>query len=70
MQRDANPDTWYLDGSGAADVKFNDLPAYAANVNTTEAPYNRSLGGTPALDAAEIEDVLAFLRTLTDGWTP
>lgn len=70
VQRDTNPDTWYLDGSGAADVKFNDLPAYAANVNTTEAPYNRSLGGTPALDAAEIEDVLAFLRTLTDGWTP
>ena len=70
VQRDTNPDTWYLDGNNIADVKFNDLPAYAANVNTTEAPYNRPLGGTPALSAAEIEDVLAFLRTLTDGWTP
>jgi len=70
VQRDTDPDTWYRDGSNAADVKFNDLPAYAANVNTTEAPYNRPLGGTPALSAAEIEDVLAFLRTLTDGWTP
>ena len=70
VQRDTNPERWYLDGSQAADVKFNDLPAYAANVNRSEAPYNRPLGGTPALDTAEIEDLLAFLRTLTDGWTP
>lgn len=70
VQRDTNPERWYLDGSQAADVKFNDLPAYAANVNRSEAPYNRPLGGTPALDAAEIEDLLAFLQTLTDGWTP
>lgn len=70
VQRDTNPGAWYLDGNGAVDAKFNDLPAYAANVNISEGPYNRPLGGTPALDAAEIEDVLAFLRTLTDGWTP
>jgi len=70
VQRDTHPERWYLDGSQAVDVKFNDLPAYAANVNRSEAPYNRPLGGTPALDAAEIEDLLAFLQTLTDGWTP
>lgn len=70
VQRDTNPERWYLDGSQAVDVKFNDLPAYAGNVNRSEAPYNRPLGGTPALDAAEIEDLLAFLQTLTDGWTP
>lgn len=70
VQRDTDPSLWYRDGTGAADVKFNDLPAYAANVNRSEAPYNRPLGGTPALDTAEIEDLLAFLHTLTDGWTP
>lgn len=70
VQRDTDPSLWYRDSTGAADVQFNDLPTYAANVNRSEAPYNRPLGGTPALDTAEIEDLLAFLNTLTDGWTP
>ena len=41
-----------------------------ANVNTTEAPYDRKRGDTPALNDAEIDDVLSFLKTLTDGWVP
>ena len=43
---------------------------YVGNVNTGEVPYNRILGGTPALDAGEINDVIAFLCTLTDGYDP
>jgi cytochrome c peroxidase len=70
VQRDTNPELWYLDINGQPDVKFNDLPDYDGNVNRTEAPYNRAAGGTPALNTAEIEDLLAFLNTLTDGWTP
>ena len=79
VQRDTNPEKWYTlsdlitpdtDGDGNV-VRFHDLPeAYRGNVNVTEAPYNRKLGGTPALSTDEIEDVLAFLNTLTDGWTP
>ncbi len=69
VQRDTNPERWYLTGSSTPDTKFNDLPAYAANVNVSEGPYNRPLGGTPALDTAEIEDLLAFLNTLSDGWS-
>ncbi|MEO8004399.1 MAG: cytochrome c peroxidase [Betaproteobacteria bacterium] len=65
VQRDTDPDKWYPPGQ-----KFNDLPAkYQANVNTTEVPYNRSLGQAPALTDAEILDVVAFLNTLTDGFT-
>lgn len=71
VQRDTNPAKWYpLDGSGTV-VKFDDLPPeYRVNVNTTEVPYNRRLGGVPALSDAEIDDVITFLKTLNDGYAP
>jgi cytochrome c peroxidase len=43
-------------------------PAYRGNVNTTEGPYNRQPGMAPALSTSEIEDVIQFLGTLTDGY--
>jgi cytochrome c peroxidase len=71
VQRDTSPEKWYpLNADGSVN-KFDDLPAaYRANVNTSEAPYNRRRGGTPALSDAEIDDVIAFLATLTDGYQP
>jgi cytochrome c peroxidase len=71
VRRDTNPEEFYpLDSSGQP-IKFDDLPdVYKANVNTTEAPYNRRPGDRPALDSAQIDDVIAFLNTLTDGYTP
>lgn len=73
VQRDTNPDKWYPTVGGIVQ-KFNDLdlanhPEYEANVNTSEVPYNRHLGDVPALSDAEILDVIAFLNTLTDGFT-
>jgi cytochrome c peroxidase len=48
--------------------KFDDLPKrYWANVNR-EPPFDRNRGEKPALDEAEIRDVVAFLGTLTDGY--
>lgn len=71
VQRDTNPEKWYLKADGSADVKFNDLePAYRGNVNRSEAPYNRNPGDVPALSDTEIDDLIAFLNTLTDGYTP
>ena len=71
VQRDTSPEKFYpLNADGSID-KFNDLPAaYKGNVNTTEVPYNRLPGDAPALSDAEIDDVIAFLATLTDGWQP
>jgi len=43
---------------------------YLGNVNTTEIPYNRHIGDTPALSTSEINDVITFLCTLTDGYDP
>lgn len=71
VQRDTNPEKWYpLDAQGRPQ-KFDDIPAlFARNVNTSEAPYNRKPGQAPALTDAEIDDVVAFLKTLTDGYDP
>ena len=71
VQRDTSPEKWYpLRADGTVDV-FNDLPpAWRGNVNRSEAPYNRQRGDAPALSDAEIDDVIAFLATLSDGFTP
>ncbi|WP_428310261.1 cytochrome-c peroxidase [Hydrocarboniphaga sp.] len=67
VQRDTNPEKWYPAGADGV-RKFDDLPApYQKNVNTTEVPYNRKPGDQPALSDAEIDDVIAFLNTLTDA---
>lgn len=69
VKRDTNPELWYPIVDGVPD-KFNDLPSdNRGNVNTTEVPYNRKLGGVPALTDAEIDDLAAFLATLNDGYT-
>ena len=69
VQRDTQPQKWYpLNADGSVN-KFDDLPPkYRGNVNTTEAPYNRKPGEAPALDDAEIDELIAFLKTLSDGY--
>ena len=71
VQRDTHPEKWYpLNADGTVN-KFDDLPPqYHANVNTAEVPYDRVLGDAPALTDAEVDDVVAFLRTLSDGYRP
>ena len=67
VQRDTNPEKFYPVVHGKVQ-KFDDLPKrYWANVNT-EPPFDRKPGEKPALDEAEIKDVVAFLNTLTDGY--
>lgn len=74
VRRDTNPEQWYpSSGKGKAlkVAKFDDLPTELhGNVNTAEKPYDRKPGEKPALDEAEIADLVAFLKTLTDGYKP
>ncbi|HLO67999.1 MAG TPA: cytochrome c peroxidase, partial [Holophaga sp.] len=71
VQRDTHPEKWYPTAPDGTVTRFDDLPAaHRKNVNVTEAPYNRLPGMAPALDEAEIEDVVAFLQTLNDGYRP
>ena len=67
VSRDTQPEHWYPRKADKSIAKYNDLPAkYHANVNVDEVPYGGKRGGKPALNDQEIDDVVAFLRTLTD----
>jgi cytochrome c peroxidase len=67
VQRDTNPERWYPHGKRGT-VKFDDLPADERdNVDVVDLPLDRKRGGKPAWNARDIEDVTAFLKTLTDG---
>jgi cytochrome c peroxidase len=70
VRRDFSPGEFYpIDSSGAV-RKFDDLPPdLAPNVNTAEVPYDRRMGEAPRLSEAEIDDLEAFLNTLTDGYS-
>jgi cytochrome c peroxidase len=69
VTRDTNPERWYPTVGGVV-AKFNDLPPeYLGNVNTSEVPYDRQPGDAPRLSPREIGQVVAFLNTLTDGYT-
>ena len=68
IRRDTHPHEWYPTVNGKV-KKFNDLPnSYHKNINIDEAPYDRKLGQKPVLSEQEIDDVVAFLHTLTDGY--
>ena len=67
VERDTDPGRWYPTVAGKL-RKFDDLPArYRDNVNTSDAPMNRGPSDAPALDATEIEKVVAFLGSLSDA---
>lgn len=69
--RDSDPAAVYPPGPDGNPDRLADLPAaYAANVDRIDAPFGRSPGSRPALDEAEIADIVAFLGTLTDGYRP
>ncbi|MDM0068213.1 cytochrome c peroxidase [Variovorax sp. J31P207] len=66
-QRDSAPGRWYGRDARGRTVRFDDLPAqYHGNINT-EPPFGQHRGDRPALSEAEIRDVVAFLKTLTDA---
>ena len=69
VNRDLHPERFYpLTATGDV-IKYDDLPArYRTNVGIVDPPFNRHPGDPPALTPAEIQDVIAFLDTLTDGY--
>lgn len=64
--RDSDPKRFYPRGADGHVRAYDDLPArYRANLNT-DPPFGRH--DHPALSAREIDDIIAFLGTLTDGY--
>jgi cytochrome c peroxidase len=64
--RDTNPELWYPVINGVV-RKFDDLPpAYRPNIDDQAPLDGRARGSRPAMSDQDIDDLLAFLQTLTD----
>jgi cytochrome c peroxidase len=69
VERESNPEKWYPKLPNGEIERYDDLPQkYRGNVDSIDAPYDRKAGQAPALNDAEIADIIAFLGTLTDGY--
>jgi cytochrome c peroxidase len=70
FERDTRPQKWYPRRADGTIAKFNDLPRqYWDNINL-KPPFGGKPGDAPRLSASEIDDIVAFLKTLTDGYRP
>ncbi|AOU97307.1 cytochrome-c peroxidase [Acidihalobacter yilgarnensis] len=65
--RDTDPERIYPRDAQGRVEKFNDLPTDdRGNVDTIDPPLNRHAGERPALTRRDMQDIVAFLGTLTD----
>ena len=68
--RDTNPGRWYPKAPDGSIRRYDDLPeTYRENINL-EPPFDRKPGDPPALTEGEVDDIVAFLQALTDGYRP
>jgi len=69
--RDTNPEKIYPTDAAGHVQKYNDLPKSDwANIDNADPPFGLNQGDKPPLSQAEESDIIAFLKTLTDGYTP
>jgi len=69
VNRDLQPERFYSKDASGKVVKYDDLPEkYRHNVDTTDGPFNRHPGDQAALNRQEMQDIIAFLGTLNDGY--
>ena len=67
--RDTDPQKVYPRGPDGTAQKYDDIPArFQANIDVTDPPFDRHFGETPAMTAQDESDIIAFLKTLTDGY--
>jgi cytochrome c peroxidase len=67
-ERDLHPEKYYSRNPDGSVHRFDDLPpGYPDNVDH-DPPLDRKPGAEPALSEADIDDIIAFLQTLTDGY--
>lgn len=67
-ERDTQPQKWYPRARDGSVLKFDDLPAaYRANLDA-QPPFERRAGDAAALSEPDIADIVAFLKTLNDGF--
>jgi cytochrome c peroxidase len=67
-ERDARPQHWYAPAPDGSALKFDDLPPQFQENIDRQAPFDRHAGDAPAFGEEDINDMIAFLNTLTDGY--
>ena len=65
--RDTDPGRWYSRNADGSVRLYDDLPADLAGFVDREVPFAPLPGGRPRLDDRDVDDLVAFLRTLTDA---
>ncbi|GFE97118.1 cytochrome-c peroxidase [Gluconobacter sp. Gdi] len=69
--RDIHPERFYSrDAHGHLQVPDDIPPQYRSNLDRTDAPMDRKPDDPPALTPQERSQIIQFLKTLTDGWSP
>jgi cytochrome c peroxidase len=69
--RNTSPEKIYPHDASGKVALFNDIPAqYQKNVDFQDAPFDRKPGDKPAMTDQDIQDIIAFMNTLTDGYHP
>jgi cytochrome c peroxidase len=69
--RDVEPEKVYPLGPDGKVAKYGDIPRkYWANVDVADPPFDRAPGDPPAMTEQDEADIIAFMRTLTDGYSP
>jgi cytochrome c peroxidase len=71
VQRDTNPQKWYPLARDGTVMKYDDIPApYRGNVDVVDPPLASERGKKPVWSERDIDDVIAYLKTLNDGYSP
>jgi len=65
--RDTDPARWYSRNADGSVRIYDDLPAGMAPFVDHEVPFEPRPDGRPRLDERDVDDIVAFLRTLTDA---
>jgi cytochrome c peroxidase len=69
--RNTNPEQIYPRDASGKVAQFNDIPPqYRNNVDFQDAPFDRKPTDQPAMTAQDVQDIIAFMQTLNDGYRP
>lgn len=68
-ERDLHPEKFYSRNPDGSVHAYDDLPPGFPDNIDHDPPLDRKPGSPPALSAGDIDDLIAFLKTLTDGYS-
>jgi len=68
-ERNTAPEKFYPRDPAGHLQRYNDLPLpFQGNIDNKDAPFDRKLGDPPAMTERDKRDIMAFIKTLNDGY--